>query len=66
MVKVSIMNKVKLVAGISIPNTILSMVPVWTMKNDCWLTVVASMMPVDQIGRTLIMAFNSSTCLTVH
>lgn len=66
MVKVSIMNKVKLVAGISKPNTILSMVPVWTMKNDCWLTVAASMMPVDQIGRTLIMAFNSSTCLTVH
>ncbi|RDX99414.1 hypothetical protein CR513_17542, partial [Mucuna pruriens] len=65
-VKVMIINALKLVDGMFIWNTTLFMVPAWTTEKDCWLMVVASMMPVDQMGRTLIMAFNSSTCLTVH
>lgn len=34
--------------------------------TECWLIVAAMMIPADQMGRTLISAFSSSTCLTVH
>ncbi|WVZ22400.1 hypothetical protein V8G54_000944 [Vigna mungo] len=66
MVKVMIMHALKLVDGMSVWNTTLFMVLACTTEIDCWLMVVANMIQVDQIGRTLIIAFNSSTCLTVH
>ncbi|PON50528.1 LOW QUALITY PROTEIN: hypothetical protein PanWU01x14_222430 [Parasponia andersonii] len=34
-------------------------------RTDCWLTIAAMKMPVDQIGMTLRMALSSSTCFTV-
>ncbi|POO00901.1 LOW QUALITY PROTEIN: hypothetical protein TorRG33x02_035320 [Trema orientale] len=34
-------------------------------RTECWLTIAAMKMPVDQIGMTLRMALSSSTCFTV-
>ncbi|KAK7834213.1 hypothetical protein CFP56_024833 [Quercus suber] len=44
----------------------LSMIFAWSTPNECWLSVTATGMPGDQIGRTLIRALSSSTCVIVH
>ena len=44
----------------------LSMIFAWSTPNECWLSVTATGMPVDQMGRTLIRALSSSTCVIAH
>lgn len=66
MVRVRIPKRVKEAAGIlKFPIKCRSMVLARTVGND-WLTVTAIMMPVDHMGKTLIRALSSSTCLTVQ
>lgn len=43
-----------------------SIVVAWKTGKECWLMVTAIIMPVDQMGRTLISDLSSSTCCVVQ
>lgn len=68
MVKVRIPNTPKEPAGILkfVEKKWRSIVVACKTGKVCWLMVTAIIMPVDQMGRTLISDLSSSTCCVVH